>query len=174
MKRANVSLGSSPYGLGLSVCTLGICWGARKSPVLRWAGLEGPSCLLDVPPKENNPGRSDLVPLPERNRAAPPIMAAILGATIYDWFHRRNWLRIARGRLADGDPDGTRDRRSAGRPPLSQPTVKFSSSAGPRAMSLPMRRRVGPTKAPTAARGFPLPLDGPLPPGPARFGPVSP
>src|SRR5215831_14190799 len=100
-------------------------------------------------------------------------MAAILGATIYDWFHRRNWLRIARGRLADGDPDGTRDRRSAGRPPLSQPTVKFSSSAGPRAMSLPMRRRVGPTKAPTAARGFPLPLDGPLPPGPTRFGPVS-
>src|SRR5262249_29507454 len=69
-------------------------------------------------------------------RAAPPITAAILGATIYDWFHRRNWLRIARGRLADGDPDGTRDRRSAGRPPLSQPTVKFSSSAGPRAMSV--------------------------------------
>src|SRR5262249_41689863 len=54
------------------------------------------------------------------------------GATIYDWFRRRNWLRIARGRLADGDPDGTRDRRSAGRPPLSQPTVKFSSAAGPR------------------------------------------
>src|SRR5262245_2305222 len=28
---------------------------------------------------------------------------------------------IDSGRLADGDPDGTRDRRSAGRPPLSQP-----------------------------------------------------
>jgi len=41
-------------------------------------------------------------------------------------------------------------------------------------LSLPMRRRVGPTKAPTADRGFPLPLDGPLPPGPAPFGPVSP
>src|SRR5262249_250999 len=71
MKRANVSLGSSPYGLGLSVCTLGICWGARKSPVLRWAGLEGPSCLLDVPPKQNNPGGQDWFQKerPHRSRA---------------------------------------------------------------------------------------------------------
>src|SRR5262249_212624 len=44
--------------------------GGRKRPVLRGAGLEGPSCLLDVPPKQNNPGRSDLVPLPERKGPA--------------------------------------------------------------------------------------------------------
>src|SRR5262245_27308049 len=46
---------------------------ARKSPVLRWAGLEGPSCLLDVPPKQNNPGRRDLVPLPERKGPAEAV-----------------------------------------------------------------------------------------------------
>src|SRR5262249_45929407 len=49
------------------------------------------------------------------HRAAPPIMAAILGATIYDWFHRRNWLRIARGglRMGTGTVLGTDGPRAA-------------------------------------------------------------
>ena len=42
-----------------------------------------------------------------------------------------NPRRQSRPSYAAGDPDGTRDRRSAGCPPLSQPTVKFSSSACP-------------------------------------------
>ena len=90
---------------------------------------------------ENNSGREDLVPAAreERPRRSETLevfenLRLVPQMELGKGSHGRrmgNPRRQSRPSYAAGDPDGTRGRRSAGRPPLSQPTVKFSSSAGP-------------------------------------------